>query len=294
MLRRVGGAGEGPGEFRFIAPNWVAVGSRFAIPDIQLRRVALFSESGRFERSIPLHAWPASAVSGVLPDEGVVLLASERGESAVLVVARQDGVVDTLARIPGRTTEASISFPSVVQGRQVRTVKLLAGCSPLIFSAVVGSGIYVVRGDSGVVHRVGDRGLARLYMTDTPSRVTSDDVEALRRKLGGAPSDTVRAVVERYGPVGGVSSVIWSRLIVDPDGRFWLGRGSCAEGAAPSTWEVVDTSGVLVGRARIPRMAFQAIRGDMALFSWTDPLQVEHVELFRARYPDLGGGGQRR
>jgi len=286
LVGRAGGGGDGPGEFKTMASNWVADGPRLAIPDIGLRRVTVFTDSGHFVRSISIRSWRPSDVAGVLPDGRVVILVSGPQEVAPVVAVGEPGRVDTLAAIRG-PTEARISYPVETPKGPVTMVRLLGGCLPQVFSAVVGSEIYVVRGDSGVVHRVGEGGLERLYGTPTQPRVRRDDIEALQRMLRTAPADTLRAAVERYGSVGEISPVVWSRLIVDPVGRLWLGRGSCAEGY-PSTFEVVDTSGVLVGWSRVPPMAFRAARGETALFTRADSLGVEYVEIFRVTYPGVG------
>lgn len=291
LVRRAGSEGDGPGEFKNMASNWVADGARLAIPDIGLRRVTVFSDSGYFERSLPIRAWRPSDVTGVLPDGRVVLLASGPHDLAPLVAIGETERVDTLAVIRG-PTEARISFPVETRNGPATLVNLVGGCLPQVFSAVVGSEVYVVRGDSGVVHRVRDGGLHPLYATPALPRLTAGDIAALRRSLNRAPQDTVDAVLGRHGSVGAVAPVVWGRVVVDPAGRLWLGRSSC-EKKYPSLWEVVDTSGVLVGWAEIPPMWLSAVRGETAMFVWADSLEVQHVELFRVRYPDVSARGSR-
>lgn len=286
LVGRAGGEGEGPGEFKNTALNWVADGARLAIPDIGLRRVTVFTDLGRFDRSIAIRAWRASDVTGLLPDGRVALLASGPHDVAPLVAIGEAERVDTLAVIRG-PTEARISFRFETPEGPVTLTTLQGGCLPQVFSAVVGPDVYVVRGDSGMVHRVRDGGLHPLYATPALPRLTSADLDALRRSLNRAPQDTVLAVLGRYGSVGAIAPVVWGRAVVDPAGRLWLGRSSC-EKRYPSLWEVVDTSGVLVGWAETPPMSFMAVRGETAMFLRGDSLDVEYVELFRVSYPNAG------
>lgn len=76
-LRRVGRAGDGPGEFRDIA--WIGRTSADSLYvwDWGLRRVSVFGPDGSYARRIAVHASPDGgrtfAAAGVLPDGGLVL-----------------------------------------------------------------------------------------------------------------------------------------------------------------------------------------------------------------------------
>ncbi|HEX6036449.1 hypothetical protein [Longimicrobium sp.] len=294
LLRAVGRAGEGPGEFR--APFWLGRlrGDSVAVWDAGLRRFSVLSPTGDFGRAIQPSGLSGvfPQVIGVLPDDRFVVASAagaqalpspgqpRRDTAAFVVVDAAGAVADTLGVFAG-TEMVAMGTPAtgfVLRprpfGRQTVT-------------AVRDNRLYVATGDTYqvAVHEPG-RGLRALYRAERePVPVTREDQEAYRRSLvtlGGnaqakAQSDRLLDEVpfpDQMPPL--------TAMKVDSAGNLWLQDPQPPGDDAPSTWTVLDPAGRVLGRVRLPSdLSVRQIGGDWVLGVVVDADQVEHVRLYR-------------
>lgn len=295
LLRAVGRAGEGPGEFG--TPFWLGRlrGDSVAVWDAGLRRFSIFTPAGDFARNVlpsgRLGVFPQ--VIGALPDGRFVVAAStspqvlpppgqpRRDTAAYLVLDAAGAVADTVGVFPGAEMVA-MGTPStgfVLRprpfGRQTVT-------------AVRDGRLYVATGDAYqvAVHEPGG-GLRALYRADRrPVRVTRRDVEDYRRTLvtiGGDAQARARSEQLLRDVAFPEEMPALTALEVDSAGNVWLQEPRKA-GETEAVWTVLDPAGRILGTARLPRdLNVRQIGGDWILGMIVDADEVEHVRVYRLR-----------
>jgi hypothetical protein len=293
MLRVVGRAGEGPGEFR--APFWLGRlrGDSIAAWDVALRRFSIFTPAGDFVRSITpsgLQGVFPQAV-GALPDGRFILATStssqvlpppgqaRRDTAAYVVIDSTGAVVDTLGRFPG-TEMIALGTPST--GFLMR---------PLPFgretaTAVQGGRLYVATGDRYEIAAYEPDGRLRaVYRADRRSvPVTREDVRDYRRTLvtlgGDAQSKARDAKLLEDAPVPATMPPL-TALEVDSAGNLWVQEPRKPGDAGESVWTVLAPDGRVRGAVRVPAgLAVKQIGSDWVLGVVVDEDQVEHVRVY--------------
>lgn len=294
LLRSVGRAGEGPGEFR--APFWLGRmrGDSIAVWDAGLRRFSILSPTGDFARGVQppgsLGVFPR--VAGVLPDGRFVLTAStsaqmlpapgqsRRDTAAYVVVDGTGAVADTLGIFAGAemvaagTPETGFVMRPRPLGRQT-------------FTAVRDGLLYVATGDAYEVAVHGpDGGLRALYRAARrPMPVTRADQAAYRRTLvtlGGDARSRARSAELLDAVPFPTEMPPLMGMEVDSTGNLWLQDPQKPGDDGPGTWTVMDSTGRVRGTVRLPRgLAVRQIGGDWVLGVVVDADEVEHVRLYR-------------
>lgn len=258
FLGRVGGEGEGPGEFKWpVAMRLVPEG--IAVTDLKLRRQSFFSLKGELLRTEPLGqltnqalAGSASLRSGVVIAETAVMMSSESGafpERLLVLTYAETQRVDTIARystgyVPYRTRE-EYGFLGLRAGSEGDWA--VAGDSLLA----------VVSGEPSSLQwwRAAEKGLAvagQLRLPVRPESFTQDDARLLleraneERRAEGARvlPRSVKIEPPRYwGQV--------RQLVVSSDHECWI-QWDRPRSSEDDEWFRADLQRRLLERTRLP------------------------------------------
>jgi hypothetical protein len=293
LLRSLGRAGEGPGEFK--SPFWVGTlrGDSIGVWDAGLGRLTVFTPAGNYARVTPslssLGLFPLA--QGALADGRVLVAAGGSGAAMKLGTASRDtqtfvilghdgAVADTLGRFPG-TEMVMVGSPTT--GLLIR---------PLPFgrqtvAAVRGARVYVATGDRYEIasYETG-LGLRALIRADRPALgVTRRDIDDYRRTLVTLGGDAMARrreekalddapYPERMAPLTG--------LVADADGNLWAEEARRPGDDRGSEWTVFGPDGAARGTVRLPAgLAVKQIGRDWILGVAVDEDEVEHVRLYR-------------
>jgi hypothetical protein len=294
LLRAVGRAGEGPGEFR--APFWLGRlrGDSIAAWDAALRRFSIFTPSGDFGRAVrpagSLGVFPQAV--GVLPDGRFIIAAStgsqvlpppgqaRRDTAAYLVIDAAGAVVDTLGRFPGAemvaagTPATGFLLRPLPFGRQTVT-------------AVQDGRLYVGTGDRyEIAAYEPGRGLRAIYRAQRQGLpVTREDVRDYQRTLvtlgGNAQAKAQEAKALEDAPIPARMPPL-TALKVDSAGNLWVQDPQKPGDTRGSVWTVLARDGRARGTVRVPAgLAVKQIGSDWVLGVVVDEDQVEHVRVYR-------------
>ncbi len=294
LLRAIGRAGEGPGEFR--APFWLGLlrGDSIAAWDVALRRFSIFTPAGDFARAVTPSGvrgvFPQAV--GVLPDGRFVLAAStgsqplpppgqaRRDTVAYVAIGATGAVVDTLGRFPGAEMIA-VGTPST--GFLLR---------PLPFgrqtvAALQDGRLYVGTGDRYEIAAYDLGGeLRAVFRADRPAvPVTRQDVRDYRRTLvtlgGDAQANARGAKLLEDAPVPATMPAM-TALEVDSAGNLWVQEPQKPGDAGGSAWTLIAPDGHVRGMVRLPAgLVVKQIGSDWVLGVVVDEDQVEHVRVYR-------------
>lgn len=293
LVRDIGRAGDGPGEFRSLA--WVgARGDTLVVWDIVASRISRFLADGTFLTSAtPEGVGMFAQVVGVYPD-GSLLFSSDmpegdmpaagvrRGRALLLRVSAQGALVDTVATVPA--TEQFVSTSE--GGRGLRIEPLPFGRRSVM--ALSGDVLYVGTGEDGAVRVMGGNGAMSevLRVPAARKRVTGADIDAYWKNLvavgerRGARSGDVR-------PGGDVpypdELPPYAALNADRAGRLWIGESRLPrEWERPATWWVYTPGGRLAATIQLPpRLHVLDIGEDWLLARERDQVERETVSVYR-------------
>ncbi len=299
---RLGGEGEGPGEFRGISLVG-ALGDSVLAWDPQLDRATLITPDGAVARTFRFAERDTSTISrfGFTPvdlsADGTVLLAgrvgasnSEKGGVRRDPVPLRRGFVDgTVGRqlvvVPGseNVVVTGTSFVTMFErpfGLRTTTV-------------ASGSHLMVSTGEFDGVMRFDSVGtLASVWRIDRPRRAVAETdvavVLAMRveqlNQLPRAFAEAVHAALEGVGYPGVLPT--FDAMLRDETGALWLRNdvGPVQRDSIPRQWTVFDPRGTWLGEVQLPRrVEVQQITRDRILGIWKDDDEVEHVRLYRLR-----------
>jgi hypothetical protein len=301
FVRRVGGAGRGPGEFvrLFTAPMRYR-GDSLLIWDIQAQRASIFSDDGQFGRSyqlnIPMRFWPP----GTIPDQSCCIFRAVLGDSqpileypaaipnhpgadrvskSTIVRVKPDGVfADTIGSFDGRWYRYDATKPNFIAGLHE---------SRQFTYVVVGDTLFGGNGDGAWLLRVlpdGTRDTIRLAMktipvTDSIKKAIADGYRAEFKRSPERFEGSVESLFEgKY-----VSHLpAYTRLHSDGAGHLWLAQWKIPYSQDSTRFDVYSTSGNHVARIAIPSGArILDLKRDRVVMLTADSLGIESVRVHR-------------
>ena len=303
LLRRVGRAGSGPGEFSPNAgPVLVGRGDTVLVPDIMLQRVNRFVaggvEAGSFRlpmvEGIP-GAW-AKTPDGRVAHELVRLPFPGQPEPEVAtetaIIARgMDGSSDTIAVIPGANTAFKL------QGGALR-VRLFEP-TPAWDIATDGSILAAVSADYRIEVRRADGTLVRVIRKPFErSPVTEADRQAYLRlfrdewRRAGVPEAAMQLAEQTvefadYYPAfarikAGPGQTVWVQQVKTAALAQELGAALNFQDLGSPRWDVFDAEGRYLGVVEFPpNFAAITFNGDAVYGVLRDELDVQYVARFR-------------
>lgn len=304
-ILRLGGSGDGPGEFRGIERVWGTGPGQVAGFDARRQRYVEFSQEGEIlqEKSLlPIADTPefprlhrvsrgegAESFYQVFPT-GLSPTGSPGPYRGSGPLVRLGDPPDTLTWIPGTATFTGDGFSGLI----------LFGATTIVAEGP--DGVWV--GDTE--HPVftlwtGRTEPARIIRWAQPERepVTADRARQLWSRLETSlPAGERELVAHMRGivPVADYTPAFGS-LLVDPDGVLWVGpfippeRQMLDEPWPAQEWLVVDPGGPSAWRAETPEgLRVMQVGKDFILGIHTDELGVESVRLHRV---EMGGSDSR-
>lgn len=296
--RRVGGPGEGPGEYGSVALTGM-LGDSLLIWDGQLDRATVLAPDGAAVRTFrPVFADTSVAFGMAVTaafDDGRLLLAGRSGarsempsglrrDTIPLAVASRDGLVEqVITRVH--------SHENVIVTGQGFVTMLPRPFGPRTALTTDGTALLVSDGQFDEVVRYPlDGSPVTIYRLDRPRRLIAlSEVEQQRRRLAQQveqlPETIGQAVAEVMASVG-VPTVYpaHDRILVDGTGAIWLREdiGPRRSEIEARRWDVIDRDGRWLGLVTTPaRLEVYQVTRDRVIGVWRDENDVEHLRVHR-------------
>jgi hypothetical protein len=270
--RWVGRMGEGPGEFQRAGGGGVLPGDTLWVRDLGNQQFSLFGPDGAFVRRVdytrpteafqPRRAWLLPG-GGILDEGGTMNFGDVIGtpgpfQEEVLVHAlpAPGEAPILLLRVPGLryrsgtfTTSDGSQAPMVTQDGPIFS-------APPRVRPVPGGGFWLVDGGAFEARRYDADGRLRV-VTRTPARgdrVTAALEDAYwTRVLEDAAPELHAPIRERRRETEWPSTLPPIReILVDDQGRLWLGEFSLHRFRPPEVWWVVEPERGVLGRVEVP------------------------------------------
>lgn len=303
--QRVGGRGEGPGEFRAVSDVLVTRGDTLVIIDQRPLRVSWFSPEGAFLRSLRIEpAYVNPPRTFALLDDGSFVISADcchgwsdewQWTERHLTVARHglDGqLADTLVTLPFGEWALWDTELAIAGYRIFESFSHVAAAGDRI---VVGLGRFPELAVYDPTHM--DRPVSLIRWDDGDRTVTNGDIEAFREWERSAPA---RAGLERDHWYRRSSEVAGSperraaeqfpahgRIRIGPDGTLWAHRPPHRPDE-PQEWLSFTQDGTFRCRLAVPFEepwdTFE-LGADYVLGLEKDELDVQHVRLYRYSMP---------
>ena len=271
LIRRMGGRGQGPGEFQQIA-SALPCGEQLFASELLPSRLTVFSPLGEAETVFVPHPEAPGRLNPFImhacTPAGIV-----GTESRVLVHLDLASLrLDTLMSYPGPETYEGLLVPF---GRAT----LVLGADTLIY--VVDTGMPEVRifAHDGSLRRV-------FRIAQAPRAVTPDDISRIREQyLEDLPSSLEAEIRERLDALTIPSTMPhFSELQVAPDGTIWLAAYQAFRDEPTTTWTVIGPDGRLLGEIDLPPdFTIHEIGNEDLLGVWTDEFDVQYVRRYQLR-----------
>jgi len=300
-LRRVGGRGEGPGEFLNLTELSLAAGDTAYAYDRRLYRITEFDPTGGLVSTV--------RVGREFAGEGTLVLDGWGFDSDHLLIHVM-GPPDSSAapRLPRRDQRDALLFPLDGSGLARSAPRRFAGGysiegerfdapAPFANRPIVAVGAdRVVRG-SGLRYElfVETRDLDveriirwdgwRLPLSDSLLRAVRDTVDAGFEKLRAVRPDLVRSLMDAEFSEDLLPDTLpaLGAALVDDRGRIWVARfrPSTDRWKQEDSWHVLAPDGHPLARVALPgRARLAAVRDDHVALIVRDELDVEHVRVF--------------
>lgn len=305
----IGGAGDGPGEFRQITALHRLAEDELAVEN-RSHRVQIFGADGSLRRAVTI---------GTISSELDPILFHENPPASVRVVgwlhdgsfvgwrSTQPTLTETRTFEQAETLQHTYSRFGP-QGEDVEEVLSLPGTTfhphpmGVILSSVFASSLYTgISGDHLVIGGSGSGevkwyslagGLQRVARLPWPRRPVSDDM--VERYVTGSAPPLNEALVR--GRTFEQSLPAFSDLMVDPLGNVWLRRYEVDHAfttmqyvrtvGVPSEWVVLDPAGRWLGEVQTPaQFTVLEIGSDHVLGLRRDEFDVEFIEVYRLLKP---------
>ncbi|MBB4639274.1 6-bladed beta-propeller [Longimicrobium terrae] len=295
LVRTIGRAGQGPGEFQYV--GWVGMTADSILAwDPLLGRLSVFSADGQLRReatvslagflpSIHGRFADGSMLVSVPPLTGKAPVARGRPwrDTVMYVrVAASGQVLDTVGRFPGMEQYESPSPDK----RTFRTMSAPFG--RWTYATVSGNRFFVATGDAYRVDGYTPDGRPDLVVQRAAAElpVTREEREAYTRLVANAAgargAEAARELEtapfpRAIPPTGAVLS--------DSEGRLWVQDARrTADKARGSRWSVFDAGGKWIARAEgPPRFTVHQIGPDWVLGQLYDEDGVGHIRIQRLR-----------
>lgn len=294
LVRRFGGRGEGPGEYRFMWYPWLASPDTIVVFDPSLRRVTLTHVSGEVTKVDQLIAVANQApadvgtamVSGRFSDGSYLitpnqLLPADRGMPGVSVrsITRYDPVrerLDTIASLPfvetneGASGNAEVFTFAPVAMSIVHDNMLITGL-PTSFQ-------FEVRTLTGDLIR-------SVRRSWTGVAVSEHHIAAHQAASPQHPGESEQARRERLAAIQYRDSFpAFERFaFASQDGDVWIPHYPLP-GSPTSRWSVFDNTGLWIKDVVVPRdVRLRAASGDEVFAVRTDTLGVESVVVYTVK-----------
>lgn len=288
LARRVGGQGEGPGEFMEVT-SLVKTPAGFLVYDARLGRINEFTEAGDFvtsgvlssqSRVADLKPLAQSADGQMLAILGAVRVFSGRDEvrrdiTPLLVFRDRDAAPDTLALLPAR--EWSYSVTEVMSVRNETAFARDAVAFGLKDRAIIGDtdslDLSVRLADGRVTRRIlgnaGEHSVSagemRAWKDAQLAELGPDSPEPFVRAIEGIHTETYPA---------------FATALLGPDEMVWVGLQS-RWGDTERTWLIVNPDGQLRGSIQLPADAMVlAVDAQRFAVLQRDALDVEDVQVY--------------
>lgn len=288
LLRKVGGSGEGPGEFRQIRGLAHRGGELWAY-QILPHPTLVFDLQGTFLRSVRMPPITGPRLHGFLADGSVIASVSQRtsrtetSTDSAAVIRFGSAGLDTIAVLPalkriaidGIGTEAQALGPTL----------FVAADDSLVYTSFSSSWDIAVWRDTTLVRRV--------RIGATPTTVTADHREAYRAALRSEGGDDPR-IRQAYQQLADQMVFpdhhpLQSRLMLDRSGMLWVERPQteppyseaidyASVPAHVSTWDVISKAGEWLTTVILPaRFRVLEIGDDYVAGVAKDDLDVESI-----------------
>ncbi|HEY7768370.1 6-bladed beta-propeller [Longimicrobium sp.] len=287
MVRRIGGKGQGPGEFANISGVQVLPGDSLQVYDVQQDRLTVFAPGG----DEVAYTVDMSAEGGIA--HGVQRVPGT--DRLVAVYRRPFDSRESSGADAGRSDVVRV----LTVGRQTVRDSLLVYPSPEALVLRAAGAVSVTGNPFGrqAIVRVGSDGRVYHAYTDTLAvRVTTLDGKSaggftLRNDAPQVTDEDVARAVTALGPRGArfrsaveeAAPRTWPAMrtfVMDDRGRAWIGLPS-AEGQ-PSEWLVYQADGRFVGSAQLPAgSTVMRVAGSRLIALYTDELDVPRLVAYR-------------
>lgn len=298
LLRQVGRAGDGPGEFRRIRSLHVLHGDTVAAWDPVVRRITMLESNGTLLKTIGLQ--------DVWSDARPLELYGLDNERAAVVSAnyldaahrRANGFVRDSVRAAvidgGGQVVAGLSSLAGHEYFVAEQTALLAPFSFFLHAAGTPIGFYVGYGRGAELLEYSFAGVPkrRLRVPIRRKQITRMELEAARaRFLDRFSTSDQPAIGSMYDNAVAVDSFpAFTDLKGTSDGLLWL-RLYAIDAGQRNDWLVVDPSNGTARSARLPRgMKLLDARGNLVVMLTADSLDREEVQLFRLRAATVEAG----
>ncbi|MCY3547098.1 MAG: hypothetical protein OXH49_09465 [Gemmatimonadetes bacterium] len=288
LARRVGGQGEGPGEFMAVT-SLIKTPAGFLVYDARLGRINEFTEAGDFvtsgalssdSRVADLKPLAQSSDGEMLAILGELRLFSDRNEvrrdiTPLLVFRDSEAASDTLALLPAR--EWSYSVTEIMSFRNEMAFGRDAVAFGIEDRAIIGDTDSLDLS----VHLADGRVTRRIRGSAGERRVSADEMRAWKdeqlAELGPDPPEPLVTAIE------GIHAETYPALataLLGPDEMVWVGLQS-RWGDTERTWLIVDPDGQLRGRIQLPAEAMVlAVDAQRFAALQRDALDVEDVQVY--------------
>lgn len=305
LRQRVGGRGNGPGEFSRLTHLSIGPGDSVLAYDSGQRRATVFSGSGEFVRTISIPGPAGVAETGGLSYlaalmDGRMMAAFHLRTQGATGLSRDSVLLQILAP-DGQGERALATFPGMFVhwgphelpgGAGAVAFPLPVPLSSITAVAGHGDSVYVATADrftltlltAGGVRRITRRPVETPAITDHHRDLLFVGLDS--RSGGGSEGEVLKRLrgPERL-PVFGSEPVTArygeSPMIVTAAGSVWLQPFVIGDSTA-TAWPVYDAEGYYAGRIELPaRFRPTAVRGELMVGVYRDSMDVEFVRAYR-------------
>lgn len=300
LLRRIGGPGEGPGEFQSLEGLARYGPDSVMAVDVRAHRVSFYDASGTFGRSVQLAAnsdIPSPFPVGFFAD-GSFLATQGSYRLGGAPPVRVERTLQPLFRFDpdGRTATHLGSFPGPewviapvgpvgASGRRLERRRRPFGLETVY--AAADDEFYVGDNETYELRVYASDGTPRrvIRKLTSPLRLDQADIRSFEDSALAAASDLsrdqLRALFDNLPPPPETYPAYAPEIHVDGERNVWV-RESSRPGSSHAAWSVFSAEGALLGSLAMPAgLHVMEIGGDYVLGVERDEMGVEYVKKVR-------------
>jgi len=293
FLHKVGGGGEGPGEFRSMGPVERFGSDSLALFDYRLFRYTVLDRNGTFGRVFQLREEDRRRPfpDGIFEDGSILASVSLRpgGRETPPGLSREE--MNFMRMAPNGAVQDSLATLWGNEWYRVDTedgVRSLSRPLGLHYQAVTRSSSWVYGGTDSYEYLEFDQGggLFRIVRADIDRRtVPREAVEDAERGYREMPN---RYAAELWGSIPWPDQLpAYDEFLVDLEGNLWIMDYGVLD--EPIRFSVFDPSGRWLGRVDVPQGGrVTEIGADYLIGIWTDELEIETVRIYGLHKPTNG------